>query len=72
MNMKNLKSKLSSRKFWALVSALVISILALFNCPQESVVQITSLITALGAVVAYILGESAIDKERAKKDGKNE
>ena len=38
MNMKNLKSKLSSRKFWALVSALVISILALFNCPQESVV----------------------------------
>lgn len=68
MNMKNLKSKLSSRKFWALVSALTISVLALFNYPQESTVQITSLITALGAVVAYILGESAIDKEKVKKD----
>lgn len=68
MNLKNLKSKLSSRKFWALISALAISVLALFNCPEESTVQITGLITALGAVVAYILGESAIDKEKVKKD----
>lgn len=62
------KTKLSSRKFWAALTAVVISLLAFFNVPEMTQTQITALLAAVGTLVAYIFGESYIDaKARGKQ-----
>ena len=55
------KRKLSSRKFWLAIIAFVTSILVCFNVGQNVVAQVTSIITAFGSVVAYIIAEATID-----------
>lgn len=68
MNFTDLLSKLSSRKFWAMVAAVVVSVLALFHYSEDTLVQITSLVTSVGAIITYIIGESSIDKSNKKED----
>lgn len=60
----NLKDKLTSRKFWLAVAAFVCSVGALFGISDSLAAQITSMITAGGVVIAYILGESYIDANK--------
>lgn len=72
MNRKTILNKLTSRKFWAMLSGLAVSILAMVNSPEEVNVQIASLITSLGAVVAYIFGEAVIDREKTGKEQSDE
>ena len=62
--MKNLKEKLCSRKLWLAVAAFVCSVGALFGLSDSVATQVTSMITAGGVVVAYILGESLIDANK--------
>ena len=65
MNNKiNWKQKLSSRKFWAAVAGFVTAIMVAFRVENGTVEQITAIITAGGVLVAYILGESAVDANR--------
>lgn len=66
MNKIDWKRKFSSRKFWALVVTFVTAFLFAFNFSESEVTQAASIITAGGAVVAYILGESHVDA--SKKD----
>ena len=66
--MINWKQKLSSRKFWALVVGFVTAILLAFNFSESDAIQITSIITAGGSVVAYILGESYVDASRKDEE----
>ena len=61
MNKINWAAKLTSRKFWAALTAVVISLLAFFNVPEMTQTQITALLAAVGTLVAYIFGESYID-----------
>lgn len=58
------KAKLSSRKFWAAITAVVIALLAFFNVPEMTQQQVTSLISAVGTLVIYVLGESIVDVAR--------
>ena len=62
--MKNLKEKLCSRKLWLAVAAFVCSVGALFGLSESVATQVTSMRTAGGVVVAYILGESLIDANK--------
>lgn len=62
----NLKAKLTSRKFWAAVADFVGMLLVAFNCTQEQAVQITAIIMAGAAVVAYIIGEGLTDCANAQ------
>lgn len=55
------KRKLSSRKFWALLAALATSILAAAGADDNAVLQVTGVIGAVGACVAYMLAESYAD-----------
>ena len=62
--MKNLKDKLCSRKLWLAVAGFVCAVGALFGISESVAAQITSVITAGGVVVAYILGESFVDASK--------
>lgn len=56
------KRKLSSRKFWAAVSGVVISIMVIFGADSGSQEKIAGAITSAGVLAAYILAESGTDK----------
>lgn len=60
----DIKSKLTSRKFWVAVAALAAGIVVLVR-PGTDTTQITGLILTLGAVVAYIAGEGFVDAAAA-------
>jgi hypothetical protein len=53
--------KLTSRKFWVAVVSFVSLVLFARGMDQGSVEQITSIIMAGGAVIAYIFGEAWVD-----------
>lgn len=60
--MRNWKTKLISRKFWAAVVGVVISVMVLFGANNEEQTKVTGLITACGTLIAYIIGEGMTDK----------
>jgi hypothetical protein len=53
--------KLSSRKFWALLGALAVSLAASLGAGAETVQRIAGTITAAGACVIYMLAEAYTD-----------
>lgn len=55
------KRKLTSRKFWAAVCALVTDLFVLFGGNEDTTVKITALIMAGASVIAYIIGEGLVD-----------
>lgn len=66
--MMDWKRKLTSRKFWACVAEFVTMLIIALGGAQETAAQITALIMAGAAVVAYIVGEGLIDAASAKGD----
>ena len=66
--MRTWKDKLTSRKFWAAVVGVVISVMVIFGYSDEEKTKITGLITACGTLIGYILSEGMVDK--ANKDDK--
>ena len=61
----NWKKKLSSRKFWAALANFVGMLVIALGFAQETATQVTALIMAGAAVVAYIVGEGLIDAASA-------
>lgn len=55
------KRKLSSRKFWALLAALATSVMAIVGADENTTLQVTGVITAAGAAIAYMLAEGYAD-----------
>ena len=66
MNKINWKTKLSSRKFWAMGIAVVSALLVLFGVQEPTRGQIVALITEVGALSAYIIGEGVVDAANKK------
>lgn len=60
-----MRTKLASRKFWALLAALATAVLTAFGVADNDIVQITGIIGAFGAIIVYILAEASVDKARA-------
>lgn len=60
------KKKLTSRKLWAAVCALVTNLIIAFGGSEQESVQITAIIMAGAAVIAYIIGEGLVDAADAK------
>lgn len=60
----NWGQKLSSRKFWAAITGLVVSIIAFTNADAGTTEKVVALIGAIGSMAMYILGETAVDKAR--------
>lgn len=59
--------KLSSRKFWAMIAALVVCICAFFAMPDADVARITALIGAFGDLAIYMLSEALVDTANSTK-----
>ncbi len=47
--------KITSRKFWVAIAGLATSIMAFGNCESNTIVQVTSIIGAIGTVVGYLI-----------------
>lgn len=62
------KKKLSSRKFWAMLAALVLSVLTAVGIPELRAEQVVVIVSGVGALVAYMLAEGAVDKASASLD----
>ena len=56
MNKIDWKRKLTSRKFWMAIAGFVSMLVVAFGGSENQATQITSLIMAGAAVVAYIIG----------------
>ena len=55
------KKKLTSRKFWAAVIAVIAGILTAFNVDTMTANQVVTIVAGIGGLIAYIIGESVID-----------
>ena len=64
----NWKAKLTSRKFWLALAGLITGIIGFIRNPTTDAEAITSLIMALGSIIAYCLGEGLVDAARVKTD----
>ena len=64
----NWKQKLTSRKFWAAIVAVIVSLCVLIGIPDVTQEQITALVMAVGGLIAYILGEGFVDAARIKAE----
>ena len=65
----NWVQKLCSRKFWAAIVAVITCICVIFGVDELTTEQVTALVMAVGALIAYILGEGFVDAQRVKKEG---
>ncbi|MBQ1890066.1 MAG: hypothetical protein II160_05130 [Selenomonas sp.] len=60
--------KLTSRKFWLAIAGLVTGIVGFLKNPTTDAETITSLILALGSVIAYVIAEGMVDAARENGD----
>lgn len=61
--------KLSSRKFWALLAALAVSVCTALGVIPATTENITAIIGALGACAVYMLSEAYVDGKNAGSGG---
>ena len=66
MNEIDWKRKLTSRKFWVAIAQFVSMLVIAFKGTEETATQVTAIIMAGAAVVAYIIGEGLTDAAGAK------
>lgn len=62
------KRKLTSRKFWGMVTNFVAMLIVAFGGTQEVAVQVTAIIMAGAGVAAYIIAEGWTDAAYAGED----
>ena len=55
------RRKLTSRKMWAAICALVTNLIIAFGGAQEVAVKVTAIIMAGASCIAYIIGEGLVD-----------
>lgn len=63
MDKNDIVRKLTSRKFWLAVVALVTGLLAAFNVDAGTIEKVSGIIMAGASVVAYIIAEGLVDAE---------
>jgi len=66
------KQKLSSRKFWAALAGFVGAVAVVCGAGESLIAEITAIISAAGVLIAYILGESIVDRASAESGDREE
>lgn len=67
------KTKLSSRKLWAAIAGFATALAAVLGADDMTAQQIAAVISAVGVMVAYIIGETCVDVARGsgERDGED-
>lgn len=60
------KKKLTSRKFWTAVASFVTLMITAFGVAEDTAAQVSAIIMAGAAVVAYVMGEGLADAAGAE------
>lgn len=63
MKKEDLIRKLSSRKFWACITAVVVSLIAFTKATPETTERVVALIGAIGGLCVYMLSEGMADSK---------
>lgn len=63
MKKEDLLRKLSSRKFWACITAVVVSLIAFTKATPETTERVVALIGAIGGLCIYMLSEGMADSK---------
>lgn len=64
----NWGQKLSSRKFWSLLIALIVAGLVMAKVSEESIKQVVAVIGAFSSIAIYILAEAYVDGKRVGQE----
>ena len=59
--MRTWKDKLTSRKFWAAVVGVIISVMVLCGIDTDTQQKTIAIVTASATLIAYIVGEGLTD-----------
>lgn len=65
MSKEDIIRKLTSRKFWLAIVALVTGLLAAFKVDASTIETVSGIIMSAAAVVAYIVAEGMVDAGNA-------
>lgn len=57
--------KLSSRKFWSLLLALIAAGLVMMNVDENTIAQVCATVGAFASIVIYMLAEAYVDGKHA-------
>ncbi len=68
----NWKRKLTSRKWWVSVAALVSGLILAFGGGDEAAQTVSGCIMATAAVVGYTIGEGLADSSHSKEDSNDD
>lgn len=63
MNKKDFLKKFASRKFWACITAVIVSLIAFTKATPETVERVVALIGAIGGLCVYMLSEGMADSK---------
>lgn len=66
------KAKLTSRKFWAAIVGVMIAVFAVFNIDDLTTEKVVALVSAVGILTAYIVGEGFVDAKRIENKNDDE
>ena len=66
--LKGLKTKLTSRKFWAAVVGAVMGIATVFGLDEGVISTVAGSVMTIASILGYILTEGRIDKARIDND----
>lgn len=61
MKKEDLIRKISSRKFWACITTVIVSIIAFTNSTPETTERIVALVGAISGLCVYMLSEGIAD-----------
>ena len=62
------RRKLTSRKFWVAVIGFVTAVMVALHIDKMTAEQVAAIISAMGTLVAYIIGEGLTDAAHIKNE----
>ena len=63
MKKEDLMRKLGSRKFWACITAVIVSLIAFTKATPETTERVVALVGAIGGLSVYMLSEGMADSK---------
>lgn len=63
-----MKSKLTSRKFWAAIIGVVMGVALAFGLDGDTITDVAGAVVSVASIMTYIISEAKIDSAAVGKD----